>query len=274
MTENLKELIDKIKVLQEKLRKLEEQEPEMLLMRQGKVDIVDYNHRTHYRIKYTDSFSGVYKWFVRKLGEIPFLEEIRDVNVYAPLEELYQKEVVKQKDDHPYKIADEHGETNPLNSVDDEKKMEELGFVKNSDGNWTAQPLGETEPEEVKKLQEKNWYVDAKTLLKSNWEPKPQSEEEVAEGLRSAMRQAKKDGVFDEKSHFDIIEEWGGKNKRPSLYEILMDWWTNDDWTDQTDESIIDNLVDIIDDQFIPHHHNTNDYQWNKCLKLMRDKLR
>jgi len=79
------------------------QDPEMLLMRQGKVDIVDYNHRTHYRIQYTDSFSGVYKWFVRKLGEIPFLEEVRDVNVYSPLEELYQKEVVKQKDDYPYK---------------------------------------------------------------------------------------------------------------------------------------------------------------------------
>ena len=78
-------------------------EPEMLLMRQGKVDIVDYNHRTHYRIKYTDSFSGVYKWFVRKLGKIPFLEEVRNVNVYAPLEELYQKEVVKQKEDYPYK---------------------------------------------------------------------------------------------------------------------------------------------------------------------------
>ena len=73
-----------------------EQDPEMLLLRQGKVDIVDYNHRTHYRIEYTDSFSGVYKWFVRKLGEVAFLEEIRDVNVYAPLEELYQKEVVNQ----------------------------------------------------------------------------------------------------------------------------------------------------------------------------------
>ena len=57
-------------------------------------------------------------------------------------------------DDHPYKIADEHGETNPykqyLNSVEDEKKMEKLGFVKNSDGHWTAQPLGETAEEQTK----------------------------------------------------------------------------------------------------------------------------
>lgn len=125
------------------------------------------------------------------------------------------------------------------------------------------------------KLKKKNWYVDTKTLLKSNWEPTPQTPEETEKGMRDAMKQAKKDGVFDEKSSFDIIEEWGEKNKRPSLYEILMEWWKNDDWTDQTtDESTIDNLVDLIDDQFIPPHHDTNDYQWNKCLKLMRDKLR
>lgn len=168
-------------------------------------------------------------------------------------QEKVEKSVVEKllPDDYPYKIADEHGETNPykqyLNSVEDEKKMEELGFVKSSDGNWTARPL--------------DWV-------------KPQTPEEIEKGLRDAMRQAKKDGVFDEKSPFDIIEEWAEKNKRPSLYEILMDWWINDDWTDQTDESIIDNLVDIIDDQFIPPHHDTNDYKWNQCLKLMRDKLR
>ena len=103
-----KEVMEKVQEEQkediiEKLRKLEEKEPNMMLLRQGKVDIVEYNHRTHYRIEYTDSLSGVYKWFVRKLGEIPFLEEVRDVNVYASLEELYQKEVVKQKDDYPYK---------------------------------------------------------------------------------------------------------------------------------------------------------------------------
>lgn len=125
----------------------------------------------------------------------------------------------------------------------------------------------------VKKLQEKRCKVDVKTDLKP-WEPTPQTPEEIEKGLRDAMRQAKKNGVFDEKSPFNIIEEWAEKNKRPNLYEILMEWWINDDWTDQTDESIIDSLVDLIDDQFIPPHHDTNDYQWNKCLKLMREKLR
>ena len=82
---------------------------------------------------------------------------------YAKRMKLLEKEKAEKllPDDHPYKIADEHGETNPykqyLNSVENEKKMEELGFVKNSDGHWTARPLGETAQEEVKKLQEKDW---------------------------------------------------------------------------------------------------------------------
>jgi len=128
MTETIQTLKEDIAILQEKLRKLEEQDPEMLLLRQGKVDVVDYDGKKYFRIEYTDSFAGEYSWYVRKVGE-DAIRPVRDVNVYAPLEELYQKEVVKQKDDYPYK----------------------------------------------------------------KYTP-----EETAEGLRNAMRKAKKDGVFDE----------------------------------------------------------------------------
>ena len=104
MTE--KEQIQKqIQELQEKLKELEEKEPDMMLLRQGKVDAVDYNGkdgRKYIRIEYTDSFADTYSWYVRRVGE-DAIRPIRDVNVYAPLEELYQKEVVKQKDDYPYK---------------------------------------------------------------------------------------------------------------------------------------------------------------------------
>ena len=103
-TEKLKAQIQE---LQEKLQKLEEQDPEMLLLRQGKVDFVDYNGKggnkyMYIRIEYTDSFAGEYNWCVRRVGE-DAIRPVSDVNVYAPLEELYQKEVVKQKDDYPYK---------------------------------------------------------------------------------------------------------------------------------------------------------------------------
>ena len=102
MTETIQTLKEDIAILQEKLRKLEEQDPEMLLLRQGNIDIVDYDGKKYFRIEYTDSFAGEYSWCVRRVGE-DAIRPVRDVNVYALLEELYQKEVVKQKDDYPYK---------------------------------------------------------------------------------------------------------------------------------------------------------------------------
>lgn len=121
---------------------------------------------------------------------------------------------------------------------------------------------------EVKKLREKEWKVDVKTDLKP-WEPTAQTPEETERGLRDAMKQAKKDGVFD-----DIINEWAEKNKPPTLYQILMNWWINVNLEGWSDEEVINSLIDVIDKEFIPPHSDTNDYQWNKCLKLMRNKLR
>lgn len=217
MTETIQQLKEDIAILQEKLRKLEEQDPEMLLLRQGKVDIVDYNHRTHYRIEYTDSFSGVYKWFVRKLGEIPFLEEVRDVNVYAPLEELYQKEVVKQKDDYPYK-------------------------------KYT--------PEETEQSLKKAFREAVKQGVVSSVE-KPTDEEDNDKNFKNSL---------------DLIKEWGEKNKPKTLYQICMEWW-DEDWGNSK-EICIDKIIDKIDKEFIPPSSEKNGYEWEKCLKIMRDKLR
>jgi hypothetical protein len=114
MTETIQQLKEDIAILQEKLNKLEEaeKEPDMMLMRQGKVDIVDYDTKTYYRIEYTDSFSGAYVWFVRRRGE-DYIRQVRDINVYGVLEDYYQKQVMKQIEEYPYKkytpdeVADE-----------------------------------------------------------------------------------------------------------------------------------------------------------------------
>jgi len=114
MTETIQQLKEDIAILQEKLNKLEEaeKEPDMMLMRQGKVDIVDYDTKTYYRIEYTDSFSGAYVWFVRRRGE-DYIRQVRDVNIYGVLEDYYQKQVMKQIEEYPYKkytpdeVADE-----------------------------------------------------------------------------------------------------------------------------------------------------------------------
>jgi hypothetical protein len=93
---------NQIQELQEKLKKLEEKEPEMMLLRQGKVDFVDYKKNTYMRIEYTDSFSGVYKWYqLEKFHQN--LIPIKHQDLVYPLEKFYQEEVVKQKDDYPYK---------------------------------------------------------------------------------------------------------------------------------------------------------------------------
>jgi hypothetical protein len=196
-----------------------EQEPEMLLLRQGKVDIVDYNHRTHYRIEYTDSFSGVYKWFVRKLGEVAFLEEIRDVNNYAPLEELYQKEVMKQKEEYPYK-------------------------------KYTPEKTEKSLRTAFGKAQQTEKWKEIQKLI---------DEEDNDKNFKNSL---------------DLIREWGEKNKPPTLKELLWEWWLNGLNRAQSDEEIVDGLVNIIDKKFIPPSSDRNGYEWEKCLKIMRDKLR
>jgi hypothetical protein len=39
-------------------------------------------------------------------------------------------------------------------------------------------------------------------------------------------------------------------------------------------DASIDVLVDRIDKEFIPPSSEKNGYEWEKCLKIMRDKLR
>lgn len=87
----------------------------------------------------------------------------------------------------------------------------------------------EYQPTPLEKLQASNWYVDPKTLLKSNWEPKPQTPEETEKGLKDAMKTAKAQGVFDEpetltlknllkKWEIDFAANWA-KNRSSELYE-------------------------------------------------------
>jgi hypothetical protein len=74
------------------------------------------------------------------------------------------------------------------------------------------------------------------------------------------------------KNSLDLIKEWGEKNKPPTLKELLCEWW-DEDWGDTKDKRI-DMLVNIIGEKFIPPSSDRNGYEWEKCLKMMRDKLR
>ncbi len=220
MTETIQQLKEDISILQEKLRKLEAQDPEMLLLRQGNIDVVDYDGKKYFRIEYTDSFADTYSWYVRRVGE-DAVRPVRDVNVYAPLEELYQKEVVKQKDDYPYK-------------------------------KYTPEQTAQSLKEAFKEAQQTEKWKEIQKLI---------DEEDNDKNFKNSL---------------DLIKEWGEKNKPPTLKELLWEWW-EDIFTVDADldaDASIDDLVDRIDKHFIPPSHDTNGYEWEKCLKMMREKLR
>jgi hypothetical protein len=122
------------------------------------------------------------------------------------------------------------------------------------------------------------------------YQPTPQTPEEIEQSLREAFREAQKtekwketQKLIDEKENdkifknsLDLIKEWGEKNKPPTLTDIIWNWW-EDVFTSLSDldaDASIQDLVNRIDKQFIPPYHNTNGYEWEKCLKVMRDKLR
>jgi hypothetical protein len=288
MTETIQTLKEDIAILQEKLRKLEEQDPEMLLLRQGKIDIVDYDGKKYFRIEYTDSFADAYSWYVRKVGE-DAIRPVRDVNVYSPLEELYQKEVVKQKDDYPYKKYTPEETAEGLRNAMRQAKKEGV-FDKPKPMNEVLDRLENKYENDVSENKQKpktlydilyRWWMDIFcNPIYRDWDMETSIEDLVDRIEFWNMRIKNDDEVeLDEqendknfKNSLDLIREWGEKNKPPTLTELLWEWW-DEDWGD-TKDKCIDMLVDIIGEKFIPPSNDRNGYEWEKCLKMMRGKLR
>ena len=91
---------------------------------------------------------------------------------------------------------------------------------------------------------------------------KPQTPEQVADGLKEAFREAVKQGVV-------------SSTKPKTLTDIIYRWWedvftTHSDWDMETS---IDHLVDEIS-LWLPTEHDTNSYKWNECIRMIREKLR
>jgi hypothetical protein len=128
----------------------------------------------------------------------------------------------------------------------------------------------------------------------SEWEPTPQTPEQVEEGLRNAMRTAIKEGIIPEiKEPTDELIDKLTKNPPEflkfelgkSLTDLIYDWWedvftTHSDWEVKTS---IDNLVDEIS-LWLPKYQSAAGSQslgvedmvsgFNDCLDKIRRKLR
>ena len=97
----------------------------------------------------------------------------------------------------------------------------------------------------------------------SEYQPTPQTPEQVADGLKEAFREAVKQGVVS--SH----------TKSKTLTDLIYRWWedvftTHSDWDMETS---IEDLVDQIE-LWLPKEHDTNSYKWNQCIRTIKEKLR
>ncbi len=63
-----------------------------------------------------------------------------------------------------------------------------------------------------------------------------------------------------------LFEEYRKQNKKPTLWDIMRDKLGFS--IDMCDE-----IVDAVE-EWLPPQHETNDYQWNRCIQMMKDKLR
>ena len=107
----------------------------------------------------------------------------------------------------------------------------------------------------------------------SEWEPTPQTPEQVADGLKEAFREAVKQGVV------------SSSTKTQNLTDLIYDWW-EDVFTSNSDldmETSIDDLVTRIE-EWLPKEQSAAGSQnayvectvegFNDCLKKIKGKLR
>jgi len=94
----------------------------------------------------------------------------------------------------------------------------------------------------------------------SEWEPTPQTPEQVADGLKEAFREAVKQGV--------VLS-----TERETLTDVIFNWWEDVFGSTDDTETCIDDLVFRIE-AWLPEEHDTNSYKWNQCIRMIREKLR
>ena len=91
-----------------------------------------------------------------------------------------------------------------------------------------------------------------------NFEPTPQTPEQVEQGLRDAMKKAKEDGVFDEP-------------KTETLHDVIYKW--KYDTSDSTCDVLVDMIEEWLPDELEYDGEEYND-GWNDALRSIKKKLR
>jgi len=109
---------------------------------------------------------------------------------------------------------------------------------------------------------QKGYEVAQKDAIENNknFEPTPQTPEQVEQGLRDAMKKAKEDGVFE-------------KPKPPTLLDIVYEWC--DDDNDLPCEELVNRIKKWLVDEFDPND-SVYEYEigWNEAIQSIKEKLR
>jgi hypothetical protein len=72
------------------------------------------------------------------------------------------------------------------------------------------------------------------------------------------------------KNSLDLIRQWGEENKPPTLWDIMRN-----DLGFSID--MCDEIVDAVENKWLPKESTRPSYdtmQWDKCVRMMREKLR
>ena len=64
------------------------------------------------------------------------------------------------------------------------------------------------------------------------------------------------------------------RKKPETLYDIIADWWDEIFLNNNEAAETIESLVDRIEKEWLPKEHDTNSDGWNKCVRMIREKLR
>ena len=308
MTE-IEEVKAEIKVLEKKLSFLEEieKQPRMNLQQEGEYAVVSYHDKVYYRLMNETTFSWYKRIVVIPSFPTPTLVMVEDAETERLLEGLYYNyiqvkkgKVVEEPEDNEWKsVALRFGE-----------KLSDIGpcgYYDFSPGEWVEWALNAYEKTAddwlslLKKEKEQRvkdavresvkWCEEHPNENPLDW-LKPQTPEQVADGLKEAFREAVKQGIIPEikQPTDELIDKL---TKKPpeflkfelgqTLYDVCMTWWgrvfdNNDDM-----ETCIDDLVDNID-YWLPKEQSAAGSQslgvedmvegFNDCLKKIKGKLR
>ena len=244
MTETIQQLKEDIAILQEKLQKLEEQQ-----RTKSPVEECYKDWWGQYPELETDSQYDDTRWQGFQAG-YEFAYAI------STAKEVMEKVQEEQEDNEWKSVALRFGEKLSGYLSDGYYELSPAAWFR-----WAVFTYGKGQQikdavRESKKWCEENPDKDPLDCLK------PQTPEQVADGLKEAFREAVKQGVV-------------SSTKPQTLYDVIADWWddvftTHSDWDMETS---IENLVDEIS-LWLPTEHDTNSYKWNECIRMIREKLR